>query len=110
MEYVTAWLKDTKALLEKIKKIHISDRLANTSSILQCNDAMGRTLNGWLQWLSNPSIMEHFEEKELKDLLKEFKEVAILFLELDVKYSTSILDRHKKEKEKVLRGRGPIIV
>jgi len=93
------WVKNLKSTLKKIEDLSGEDRLSCVSAILLCNNAMMGSGKGWNSWISDPSIMEHLSEEDLKKLLKEFKDVIKVVLNFDVKW-TLILFEKAKEKEK----------
>lgn len=73
------------------------DRLSVYSSLIKLNSALFESVRGWDSWLRNPTFMESFSHEELKEIFKEFRDVALRFLEEDVKWTG------KKEKAPPMR-------
>ena len=44
------------------------DRLELVHSLIFGLGALGKSVGGWVQWLSNPSIMNNFSEEELVEM------------------------------------------
>ena len=93
------WIKEVEKEINKIKNWKIDDRLSMVAALTYCNSAVASSVNGWNSWLTNALVMEKFNEEELKEILKEFTELAIKWLELDLKYTKLLMKRQKKKKE-----------
>ena len=61
------------------------DRLELVNSILFGLGALGKSVGGWVQWLSNPSIMNNFSEEELEEMNKTITDFVKSFIEYDIK-------------------------
>jgi len=93
------WVVKVRKSIEKIKEMKPKDRLEKVKEILECNNSIASSVNGWMVWLIAPHIMEKFDEKELDDILKRFQELAVKFLETDLHYSEKFI-KEKKIKKK----------
>jgi len=93
------WVVKTRKSIEKIKNLKPKDRLEKVKDILECNNSIAASVNGWTFWLMSPQIMEKFDDKELDEILKKFQEIAIKFLETDLEYSEKFI-KEKKAKKK----------
>jgi len=60
--------------------------------LIRMNAALFESVRGWDSWLRNPAFIDTFNEEELKDIYKQFRDVCVRFLEEDVKWTA------KKEK------------
>ena len=50
------------------------DRLEHVRSILFMLNVLGRSINGWIQWIQNPDMMTKFKKEELEDIDKRLTE------------------------------------
>lgn len=82
-----SWTDEREKVLDEIKKMSPDDRLSVYSSLIKLNSALFESVRGWDSWLRNPTFMESFSHEELKEIFKEFKDVALRFLEDDVKWT-----------------------
>jgi len=82
------WSKVTCNLLEELQKLKPKDRLSLVSSIVGCNVALARSVNGWAAWLTDPRIMNKLSESDLQKYYKKFSEITKQFLELDKEITT----------------------
>jgi hypothetical protein len=78
------WVKNRKKTAAKIKKVAPKDRLGYVDGCIQCIAAIGQSNQGWLQWLSNPTLMNEFEENDLKDFFSKFREFSLSYIEFDI--------------------------
>jgi len=102
-EKLKQWIERTKNEKELIKTLGIKDRLELVASITKLHGSILASLQGWTSWLKNPVVMNYLSEKELKETFEIFKRLALEFLDLDIKVSSSVLQktrkvRHKKKK------------
>ena len=93
------WIEQVEKEIAKIKGWEIEDRLSIVAALTYCNSAIASSVNGWNSWLTNALVMEKFNEEELREILKEFSNLAIKWLELDLKYTKLLMGRQKKKKE-----------
>jgi hypothetical protein len=82
-----SWTEEREKVLDEIKKMSPDDRLSVYSSLIKLNSALFESVRGWDSWLRNPTFMESFSHEELKEIFKEFRDVALRFLEEDVKWT-----------------------
>ena len=95
----TKWIREVEKEINKIKTWKIEDRLSIVAALTYCNSSVASSVNGWTSWLTNALIMEKFKEEELKEIFKEFTELTIKWLELDLKYTKLLMERQKEKKE-----------
>jgi hypothetical protein len=96
-----SWSDERTKALEEIKKLDPADRLGLYASLIRMNSALFESVRGWDSWLRNPSFIETFNEDELKEIYKQFKDVCVRFLEEDVKWTG------KKEKSAPMVSKAP---
>jgi len=96
---IEKWVSKVRKSIEKIKNLKPKDRLEKVNDILECNNSIASSVNGWMFWLVAPQIMSKFDDKELDEILKKFQEIAIKFLETDLEYSEKFI-KEKKAKKK----------
>ena len=78
-------VRDSIILLKKeIETAEAKDRLDAVSRILQCIDFMRQTNAGWLQFLSNPTMVNQLDEEALKDIFARFKRMTVERIDSDV--------------------------
>jgi hypothetical protein len=94
------WIEKTKKEKELIKTLGIKDRLELVASITKLHGSILASLQGWTSWLKNPVVMNYLSEKELKETFEIFKRLALEFLDLDIKMSSSVLKKVGKVKRK----------
>lgn len=82
-----SWAEERSRALEDIKKLDPKDRLGLYASLIRMNSALFESIRGWDSWLRNPTFIDTFAESELKEIFTQFKEVALRFLEEDVKWT-----------------------
>jgi hypothetical protein len=87
-----SWTEERNKALDEIKKLEPADRLALYASLIRMNSALFESVRGWDSWLRNPSFIDTFNQDELKEIFKQFKDVCVRFLEEDVRWTA------KKEK------------
>jgi len=79
------WIGKTEKRKEQLKTLDLSDRLACYVALWRIVEAIGNSVSGWRSWLVRPSVMADFSEEELKDFCLNMRDMAIRFLEFDVK-------------------------
>jgi len=93
---IKEWIKKVERHLNTIKNYKTTDRLSTVSGITQCVSCIGGSVNGWISWLSDPRIMNSFNEDELIELFNEFKRLSIKMLELDIEWTKKKLNKKKE--------------
>ncbi|MCS7116799.1 MAG: DUF2153 family protein [Nitrososphaerota archaeon] len=78
------WIKSREEAKERISKLSPKDRLDYISACFECINAIGRSNLGWLQWLSNPSLMSMFDEGTLKEFFEKLKSFALAYIDFDI--------------------------
>lgn len=94
------WIKQVEENKKEIQKLRTKDRLEIVSSIAKLHTAIVASLQGWVTWLRNPTVMNQLSEEELKETFEVFKKLAVDFLELDLKMSSSVLKKSSKGRKK----------
>ena len=89
--YMSNWdtniqeVRDSIILLKKeIETAEAKDRLDAVSRILQCIDFMRQSNAGWVQFLSNPQMVNQLDEEALKDIFARFKKMTVERIDSDV--------------------------
>ena len=78
-------VRDSIILLKKeLENAESKDRLDAVSRTLQCIDFMRQSNVGWVQFLSNPTMVNQLDEEALKDIFGRFKKMTIARIESDV--------------------------
>ncbi len=78
-------VRDSIILLKKeIETSEAKDRLDAVSRILQCIDFMRQSNAGWVQFLSNPTMVNQLDEEALKDIFARFKRMTVERIDSDV--------------------------
>ena len=78
-------VRDSIILLKKeIEGAEAKDRLDAASRILQCIDFMRQSNVGWVQFLSNPTMVNQLDEEALKDIFARFKRMTVERIDSDV--------------------------
>lgn len=78
------WIKNRRKTVDKIKKVSPKDRLGYVDGCIQCIAAIGQSNQGWLQWLSNPTLMNQFNEKDLEEFFEKFRDFSLNYIEFDI--------------------------
>lgn len=82
-----SWTDERTKVLADLKKIEPTDRLSLYSGLIKLNSALFESVRGWDSWLRNPTFMDTFSHDELNEIFKNFREVAVKFLEEDVRWT-----------------------
>jgi hypothetical protein len=78
-------VRDSIILLKKsLETSEAKDRLDAVSRIIQCIEFMRQSNMGWMQFLSNPSLVNQLDEEALKDIFSKFKAMSIARIDNDV--------------------------
>jgi len=93
------WINRVKATIKEIESMFPKDRLGYVNGINKCNKAILASYMGWNTWLTNPSIMNDFDESELEQILSEFKEIATKILKNDVKWTEHVMKKLNTKSE-----------
>ncbi|MGQ9718700.1 MAG: hypothetical protein ACUVWK_02480 [Nitrososphaerales archaeon] len=91
----TAIIRERRKSLEAMTP---KDRLGYVEGCIQSLLAINQSVNGWMQWLSNPIKMSKFDEEELRTFFDMLKEFAMNFLDFDQKVTEK--DERGKERPK----------
>ncbi len=78
-------VRDSIILLKKeLETAQAKDRLDAVSRIIQCIEYMRQSNAGWVQFLSNPSMVSQLDEEALKDIYARFQRMSIARIDSDV--------------------------
>lgn len=78
-------VRDSIILLKKeVETAEAKDRLDAISRIVQCIDFMRQSNAGWVQFLSNPTMVNQLDEEALKDIFARFKRMTVERIDSDV--------------------------
>jgi len=100
MVEVNKWIKKVEKQIQSFRDLKPTDRLEFVSALKQLNEAVAASTVGWDSWIKNPEVMKVFKQEELSELFDSFRELAIKFLELDIKYSREFLNKTKTREKK----------
>lgn len=78
------WVKTTKAKIEEIKKLNPKDRLQYAAACAQCANHIYNSIGGWMSWLTNPVLLNDFDEETFGEFWSFFRKFTTEFLEFDV--------------------------
>ena len=78
------WVRTTKTKIDEIKKLTPKDRLQYAAACAQCASAIYNSIGGWMSWLTNPVLLNDFDEQTLNDFFSFFKKFTTDFLEFDI--------------------------
>ncbi|GEM_PF-1048468 len=106
-QQVLSWTDERTKVLADLKKLETNDRLSLYSGLVKLNSSLYESVRGWESWLRNPAFMETFSLEELNQIFTSFREVAVKFLQEDIKWTgmkeQSIPKMAKTEKDEVER-------
>jgi hypothetical protein len=78
-------VRDSIILLKKeLETAEAKDRLDAVSRVIQCIDFLRQSNLGWVQFLSNPSMVNQLDEEALKDIFTRFKRMSMARIDSDV--------------------------
>lgn len=100
------WITDVEKSKEEIEKLKTKDRLQTAAGIVKLHTAILASLQGWSMWLKNPAVLDQLSEEELKETFEVFKTLAIKFMDLDLKMSTSVMKKREKKKSRKRKKKG----
>ena len=99
------WIESVEQSKVEIKKLKAKDRLEIASCIAKLHNMILASMGGWSMWLKNPTILDQLSEEELNETFRIFQQLALDFIELDLKMSSSVLQKRQKKKKKRKRGK-----
>jgi len=99
------WIESVEQSKVEIKKLKAKDRLETASCIAKRHTMILASMGGWSMWLKNPTILDQLSEEELDETFRTFQQLALDFIELDLKMSSSVLQKRQKKKKKRKRGK-----
>ena len=99
MSELQPYINSVKLQILKLKKADPKDRLDIASSIEECLKYVNDSCLGWYSWISKPHVLKVFEEEELRQFYELMRQLAIQYLELDVRATEQMLAKSEKKKE-----------
>jgi len=90
-----SWTAIVNERKKSLKSLAPKDRLGYVEGCIQSLLAVNQSINGWMQWLSNPMKMGKFEEEQLEMFFKKLRQFALDFLEFD----RDVTEKDEKGKE-----------
>ena len=82
-----SWTDERTKVLADIRKLEPSDRLSLYSGLTKLNSALFESVRGWDSWLRNPAFIETFSQDDLNEIFRSFRDVAVKFLEEDIRWT-----------------------
>ena len=79
------WIEKTQERIKNLEAVDLSDRLACYVALWKIIGAVGNSVSGWRSWLVRPGIMTEFTEEEMKEFCLILRDMAIQFLNFDMK-------------------------
>ncbi|MEM3437323.1 MAG: DUF2153 family protein [Nitrososphaerales archaeon] len=80
-----SWTEIIRERKKSLEAMAPKDRLGYVEGCIQSLLAINQSINGWMQWLSNPMKMSKFDEEELKTFFEKLRQFAVDFLDFDQK-------------------------
>ncbi len=71
-------------LKKEVETAEAKDRLDAVSRILQCIEFMRQSDAGWVQFLSNPTMVNQLDEEALRDIFTRFRGMTVERIDSDV--------------------------
>ena len=100
------WVQRGERILERIKNLDASkerDRLELIQSMGFVLRALWNSVQGWMQWISNPGITTRFSQEELEEINKTITDFAKSFIEYDIKMTKEGIQKGIKERRRAQR-------
>ena len=82
-----SWTDERTKVLADIRQLEPSDRLSLYSGLTKLNSALFESVRGWDSWLRNPAFIETFSQDDLNEIFRSFRDVAVKFLEEDIRWT-----------------------
>ncbi len=83
--------------LEKVKSLRPRDRLDRVGAMALMDQYILDSCQGWAQCIINPTLINRFNEEELKEIYEQFKEIALEFLEFEMNTLKKLIPSSKKK-------------
>ena len=100
------WIQRSERIIEQIKELEETkdrDRLELVRSLRFMLGALGTSLAGWMQWISNPDTMTVFSKEELEEMNKTIMGIVKSFIEYDIKMTNEGFQKGIKERRSTER-------
>jgi len=98
-ENLEEWIIHLKIELDKMDNLEPEDRLGLVTAIERCMRILNTSSSGWLNWSNQPSLMNLYNEDNLREMYDLFRDLASAMLELNIKYGSDILKKTAREKK-----------
>jgi len=69
------------------------DSLDYVAAMVECNNSIIATSYGWTYWLKDPSLMNKFNDEELKKIFECFRQTSLALLEISLEKAKKITTR-----------------
>ncbi len=92
------WTAIKKKQIDKIKELEPKDRLDIVEAMARMDQYISSSCQGWAQWIFNPTVINKFNEEELKDFYNRFRKITLDFLEFDAEATLKLKSTVKKER------------
>jgi len=99
------WIQRSENTLKRLKHLMETpdqDRLDLVRVMRFAFSFLGRSLAGWMQWISSPEIMSTFNRDELEEMSKTITAMIERFIEYDIKTTEEGM-RKGLEKQRAAR-------
>lgn len=97
------WVKRVNKEIRNISEHKTEDRLDAVEAIYKCHLLMHNSLTVWKVWLENPGITSTFTVEELNEIHDKFRELAVMFLKNDIKWTILLSSRFDISESEDLR-------
>ncbi|MEM3382535.1 MAG: hypothetical protein QXL52_04315 [Nitrososphaerales archaeon] len=94
-----SWTEIIRERKKSLESLAPKDRLGYVEGCIQSLLAINQSINGWMQWLSNPIKMSKFDEEELKTFFEKLRQFAVDFLDFDQKVTEK--DERGRERPRI---------
>ncbi|MEM3768915.1 MAG: DUF2153 family protein [Nitrososphaerales archaeon] len=94
-----SWTEIIRERKKSLEAMAPKDRLGYVEGCIQSLLAINQSINGWMQWLSNPIKMSKFDEEELKTFFEKLRQFAVDFLDFDQKVTEK--DERGRERPRI---------
>jgi hypothetical protein len=102
IRHILEWVEEQKKLLElaraSLEKLENADRLTLLTASRQAIFIIQRTLKGFENWLTSPTITTIMPEEMLKEVQKTLWDLMFKIVEFDIKHSSEYIEKLKEGK------------
>jgi hypothetical protein len=102
VRHILEWVEEQKKVLElaraSLEKLENADRLTLLTAARQAIYIIQRTLKGFENWLTSPTITTIMPEEMLKEVQKNLWDLMFKIVEFDIKHSSEYVEKLKEGK------------